>query len=627
LKTIAQITHSNVNTYPDYDIIWEKIQGRGDFIPTSYKQFEIKIMNTAQSFLQLGMKRGDLVGLLADNSSSWLLSDLAMQYIGVTDVPRGSDATDTELVDIFGTTESSFCLVGNPRLLRRLEALKSQLPHMKTIILMESKDQTETSDVFDLHFLSSLYTTVLSLSTEAHINKEIAKGKAEDVATIIFTSGTTGKCKGVMLTHGAFFYQFEQLQTSLDHQFKPGQRWLSVLPIWHVFERIATYTALNFAQCVAYSKPVGSVLLKDFQKAKPHWFCSVPRIWEAVNKGLEKKIEKGPKGKRFLAQKSFSIALQYQKATNGFQGRIAHWDQQTSNHRFMNGIKAALLFLPYQMAQALVLKKIQNTFGGNLHAGICAGGTLPQKIDTFFNACGICLLDGYGMTESGPLVAMRNLKNGKLGTTNVIGGTLIKVLKEDGNPAQSGEKGLLFVKGPQLMKGYFKNPEGTAQIFDEDGYLNTGDLVRVTTTGEITIAGRAKDTIVLSGGENLEPVPIENKILEDDVFTQAVVIGQDKNYLSALVVLNKEIIAAYINAKNDTTQIDLNSIDELKQLVINHIEERINTRFGFKKYEQIVKVCILNKNFEIGRELSAKQELKRFMIEKLYQKEINGLYA
>jgi long-chain acyl-CoA synthetase len=122
-------------------------------------------------------------------------------------------------------------------------------------------------------------------------------------------------------------------------------------------------------------------------------------------------------------------------------------------------------------------------------------------------------------------------------------------------------------------------------------------------------------------------VPIENKILEDEVFEQAVVIGQDKHYLSALVVLNKEIIAAYMKAKNDTAQIDLNSIAELKQLVINHIEQRVNARFGFKKYEQIVKVCILNTSFEVGRELSAKQELKRFMIEKLYQKEINGLYA
>jgi len=627
LRTIAQITHSNVNTYPDYDIIWEKIQGRGDFIPTTYKQFEIKIMNTAQSFLQLGMKRGDLVGLLADNSSSWLLSDLAMQYIGVTDVPRGSDATDTEIIDIFGTTESSFCLVGNAKLLHRLEALKPHLPKMKTLILMESNNQKETSDVFDVHFLSSLYTTVLSRSTEVQITKEIAKGKAEDVATIIFTSGTTGKCKGAMLTHGAFFYQFEHLQELVDHQFKPGQRWLSVLPIWHVFERMATYTALNFAQCVAYSKPIGSVLLKDFQKAKPHWFCSVPRIWEAIDKGLEKKIEKGPRGKRLIAKSSFSIARQYQKATNGLQGRIAQWNQEGSNHRLMSGIKAALLFIPYQLSQALVLRKIQNTFGGNLHAGICAGGSMPQKVDAFFNSCGIHLLDGYGMTESGPIVAVRSLKKGKLGTTNVLSGTSIKVMKEDGTPAKSGEKGLLFVKGPQLMKGYFKNPEGTAKIFDEDGYLNTGDLVRVTTTGEITIAGRAKDTIVLAGGENLEPVPIENKILEDDVFEQAVVIGQDKHYLSALVVLNKEIIAAYLKAKNDTVQIDLNSIDELKQLVINHIEEKINTRFGFKKYEQIVKVCILNKTFEVGRELSAKQELKRFMIEKLYQKEINGLYA
>ncbi|MCH3915978.1 MAG: long-chain fatty acid--CoA ligase [Spirochaetia bacterium] len=627
MQTIAQMFHANVQRYPDLDVIWERKSGKGAFVPVTYLAFEKKVLALATGLRQLGIRRGDMVAILADNSSKWLLSDLALQYLGATDVPRGTDATDQEILQILSTCEAHTCFAADQAMLARLEKLKEQLPALQRVIILQQKDTSVPCNSFEVIDFNSLLVGIPSSSSETEILAGLADGQGEDIATVIFTSGTTGLCKGVMLTHGNFMYQFRHLQQIVDGAFQPGQRWLSVLPIWHIFERMATYVALSYGQCIAYSKPLGSRLMLDFKQVEPHWFASVPRIWEMIYKGVWNKVERSNEVEKAIGRFSFAVGTAYRDNLNIFNDSFPDFGSGRKKSRTKAAVKVALLFPFAKFADAAVFSKLRKNFGPNLIAGVSGGGSLPAMIDRFFDACGIRLLDGYGMTETGPIISVRRLHGGRLGAMSVLDGTRVRILKDDGSEASIGEKGVLWVNGPQVMKGYFKMEGETKKVFDKEGFLNTGDLVRKTVSGEIVIAGRAKDTIVLAGGENLEPVPIEAKILEDDVFANAVVIGQDRKFLSALVVLDPANIKEYLASANLPTIGTPNYFQELRSLILRRIEDKVNIRAGFKKYEQIAKVYILDKPFEVGKELSAKHELKRFAIEKLYQKEINALYT
>ena len=207
-------------------------------------------------------------------------------------------------------------------------------------------------------------------------------------------------------------------------------------------------------------------------------------------------------------------------------------------------------------------------------------------------------------------------------------GTEIKVLRDDGTLAKPGEKGVLYVRGPQVMKGYYKQPELTMEIIDKDGWLCTGDLAVMTRSGDFKIVGRKKDTIVLSGGENIEPVPIENKIKESEYIESAVVLGQDKKFLGSLIVLNRKNVEVYLK-KNGISYFDrsaLSQMNEVKELIASELHSLLSSRNGFKPFERVSRFVLLDKSFEVGKELSLKQELKRFEIERLYKKEIQEIF-
>jgi long-chain acyl-CoA synthetase len=228
------------------------------------------------------------------------------------------------------------------------------------------------------------------------------------------------------------------------------------------------------------------------------------------------------------------------------------------------------------------------------------------------------------MTETAPIIAVRNLINPVFGTMSLVDGYSIKIVDEENNEVGVGQKGVLKVKGPQVMKGYYNNEEATRAAIDSEGYLNTGDLVTRTIYNDISIVGRAKDTIVLAGGENLEPVPIEGKLSELDFIDNVMVIGQDRKYLTALIVPNMAAIKELMELVSEKYKDDK---EAMQKYIKEKIDEKINYKFGFKTYELINKFILLEKPFEVGNELSAKQELKRNIIEAFYKKEIDFLYT
>ncbi|HKL59428.1 MAG TPA: AMP-binding protein [Sphaerochaeta sp.] len=636
-KTMPQIFSQIVKTYPAYAVQMSKDKS-GVFQSVSYSQLYGDINALAASLSHRGMKRGDNVGLISDNRSEWLLSDLAILTLGAADVPRGRDAMPYEISFILGITEASFCFVENAVQLRKVLNLKEKLPALKHFVVMdkaftsESLANTTVAEGVEVLLIQDLLNEGKELLNKPSVAQSIEdarlKGKADDTATIIFTSGTTGEPKGVVLSHTNFAYQLDALPKVIT-ALAPAQIWLSVLPVWHSFERILQYVVISQASTIAYSKPLGSILIADLALVNPHWMGSVPRIWEAVKSGVFNSMKaKSPVAKTLFKFFVF-IAGTYTHNRDLLVGEVATFKKR---NRFLDVLRSflptILLFPLYKLGNHLVYGKVQQKLGKNFIAGVSGGGSLSESVDMFFASIGIKLLDGYGLTESAPVVAVRNLNHGIKRTVSPLIGTEVKIVDEQGKNAAPGSKGIVMVRGPQVMKGYYKRPELTKAVLSSDGWLNTGDLGVWTHHGEFALAGRAKDTIVLSGGENLEPVPIEAKICESEFVESAVVLGQDKKYLGALVVLNRKSIEEYLTREQIPYLVDkLATMKEVKALVEASIHEIISVKHGFKTYEHINRIIIIGKSFEVGVELSAKQELKRFEIDKLYKQEIEQLFA
>ncbi|HKL57115.1 MAG TPA: AMP-binding protein, partial [Sphaerochaeta sp.] len=460
------------------------------------------------------------------------------------------------------------------------------------------------------------------------IEDERLKGKGDDTATIIFTSGTTGEPKGVVLSHANFAYQLEALPRVIP-VVGPGQRWLSVLPVWHSFERILQYFIVSQASTIAYSKPLGSILIADLSLVNPHWMGSVPRIWEAVKVGVFNSMKAKSPVAKSLFKFFVLVAKHYNHNRDLLVGEVATFKKRSRLLDVLRSFLPTVLLYPlYKVGDHLVYGKVKQKLGKNFIAGVSGGGSLSESVDMFFSSIGIKLLDGYGLTESAPVIAVRNLNHGIKRTVSPLVGTEVKIVDEGGREVPPGVKGVVMARGPQVMKGYYKRLALTKAVLSPDGWLNTGDLGVWTHHGEFALAGRAKDTIVLSGGENLEPVPIEAKICESEFVESAVVLGQDKKYLGALVVLNRKNIEEYLKREQIPYLVDkLAGMKEVKALVEASINEIISVKHGFKNYEHINRIVIISKSFEVGVELSAKQELKRFEINKLYKQEIEKLFA
>jgi long-chain acyl-CoA synthetase len=282
------------------------------------------------------------------------------------------------------------------------------------------------------------------------------------------------------------------------------------------------------------------------------------------------------------------------------------------------------------LGNALVFKTIKNKLGDRFVAGISGGGALPEDVDKFFAGVGILLLEGYGLTETAPVLGVRKQEHPVRGTVGPVFPNMeVKIVDDEGNSLPPGEKGVVYARGPQVMLGYYKNPEETDKVLTGDGWFNTGDLGMLTRNNELTIVGRAKDTIVLLGGENIEPAPIEEKLQESPYIDRAMIVGQDQKFLAALILPNMENLEAYAgdNHISYLTLEELIESHEIIELYNQIIHEQINTKNGFKPFERIFRFTLLSKQFELGTELSQKQEIKRYVIADMYRDEIKKLFS
>lgn len=585
----------------------------GNWSVFTFRELKYNAECVASSLSSMGVAKGMHVIFFSDNRFEWMTIDTALNMLGAVNVPRAATAPEKELSFIAEHCDAEFAIVEKSSL---LGVIPGKIDKSRTIVIEPCEGYTSFYDLMN--------------GDPSKLNK--AEISPEDLATIIYTSGTTGNPKGVMLTHRNFMHNVKAITPIIRvNPWRPGgERALSILPIWHVFERSFEYVCLagGVETCYTDVRHFGS----DLKDKQPTVMSAVPRIWESIYRKIIDKVRTEPVRKRFLF---YMFLLAREKMLSSWRILINR-DTIISKTRFsVRRLKVfyaffsfILLLLPGLLGK-IVFKTVREAMGGRFRAAFTGGGAMPKYIDNFFNTVGIDLLNAYGMTECSPGITARRFDWNFLYTVGFpFEYTEVRVTGEDGRELPKGYKGIIHARGPQVMKGYYKNQDATDAVLSKDGWLNTGDVGVITSRGNLIIIGRVKDTIVLLGGENVEPTPIEEKLEESEFISHAVVVGDDEKDLGALIVLEEERIRRLFDEWGE----DFRSFEDavknnhLREFVKQQIQRYVNDSKDFHPFEKIKKFKILSGRFSIGQELTDSLKKKRTTIKEKYGNDIKDMY-
>jgi long-chain acyl-CoA synthetase len=387
------------------------------------------------------------------------------------------------------------------------------------------------------------------------------------------------------------------------------------------------YIAMASGSSLAYTNI--RTFAADMGLEKPTYIASVPRIWEGIYSKVMANVSKQPEKKQKIFHSLVNLSKKYVRAHKVLQGRDALYAPEPPLSRAAKLFTSLLTVVSLYPLYAFAQKKfapIRERTGGQLRAAISGGGALPPYVDDFFSAVGITLLEGYGLTETSPVLAARTFERLVLGTVGLpLPGTEIKIVDKEGETVLPGEKGVVKCRGAQVMEGYYKKPEETARVIDDEGWFDTGDLGRMTMRGELALTGRAKETIVLLGGENIEPTPIEDSITESPYIAQVMVVGQDKKTLGAIVVPNFEVCRERGGLSGLGPE-ELCASDAVTSLVKGEIRNLVSKERGFKSFEKISRIRLLDREFAVGEELTHTMKKRRNVIAERYSDLIEEMF-
>lgn len=602
----------------------------------TYDELIERSLEIAEGLIDAGLQSGDRVMILADNRLEWLVSSMSVTFAGAIDVPRGNDATSDEINYILSHSASCFLVVENRYHLERVFRILDDPDGLDRIVVMDPTDLTEEElDNPIITTLDELKITGMEIreSGKSKADKRIQAIKPVDPYTMIYTSGTTGRPKGVVLTHANMMSQV----LNVPIEIKQGWKVLSILPVWHSYERAFEMLAIARGIEMTYSsvKTIGA----DMKTVKPQIMVSAPRLWENVYSRVYHNIRSSSIFKRALFKVAYGSAFVFRSAMAILTDQYLELRHVGVIERIIRKIGAivaiAFSFLPFWVLDKLVFRKLRKVIGGRFVCTVSGGGALPLQIDQFFNYIGVPVLEGYGMTESCPVLSVRRFEKLVIGTVGPIyPGTEVRIIDLETsdilfpNPEKPfngrGLKGEIHVKGPQVMEGYFRSPEETAKVI-HDGWLNTGDLGMITFNDCLKILGRTKDTIVLLSGENIEPVPIENRIRISDLVENCMVVGQDQKYIGLLVIPSMEGFSE-MDASLDTLERIMDSM-HARSMMDAHIHESISKKTGFKAYERIHSWRWVDKPFEVGDEITSTFKIKRHVVGKKYESIIESMFT
>jgi long-chain acyl-CoA synthetase len=544
----------------------------------------------AEGLRRAGVKQGDRVGFYADNSRRWILTDLAIQLVRAVSVPRGTDTPVDEMAELFAHAEVGLVFAHAARHAKALEGVRDRVPTMGEIICIDPKDAPGRT----------LDDLIEAGADAAPFAEQGAAVEPEDLATIIYTSGTTGRPKGVMLTQANFGHQIANGPPVF--RIGPAESFLSVLPPWHIFERTVEYLALCSAAKLVYTNR--RHFKDDLGRYEPTFVPSVPRIWETVYNGVQKKLASGPALNRWMFKAAYAAASVRTRCWDRVRGHVLRIRKphglglvREGLVRAAAGVGLALSYVPDAIGRAVVFSKMRKLVGSKLRGAISGGGLMPAHIDRFLRTIELPVLVGYGLTETSPVVCVRRMDRNVLGTIGVALPEVEMEIRspETGEKLGPGEIGVICVRGALVMKGYYKDEALTRKAIDDDGWFDTGDLGFVTEEGDLCFHGRLKETIVLKGGENIEPTAVEEAIVGSPYVQQVIVVGQDRKVLAALVVPEPTTVGPAVGLGADATCAELADREDARELIR---QECIQRTSGRKGWERIGKAALLPEPLE-----------------------------
>ncbi|MBL7005636.1 MAG: AMP-binding protein [Spirochaetia bacterium] len=637
INNIVEIPFLTAAAYPER-VSHRSHKGKG-FEERTYAEFAQFIRILTAGFASYGLKKREHIGFFVNNRYEWISTDIALMTLGCVSVPRGSDTAPIEVQFIFHHSDSEYLILETTKqLLDLLPVFTEQdWEKCKKIFIIDKSMQEEIPE--NLKELVIYYSELVDKGEKLFkqdpdlVERLSAAISPEDLLTIVYTSGTTGNPKGVMLTHANFMQNVVANTPRLEIDPKKGETTVVMLPSWHVYERAFEYCALLSGLTFVYSS--AGKFAADLVAQRPQIIISVPRVWESIYQKMILAISKMPAVKRNLIFLFIKINQMFLSSHQYLRGCYIRLKKRSFMRKAiiwsLHLMRLILLFPGHKMAGVL-FKPFREKVGGRLRGATSAAGTLPKYLDEIFNAIGIPLVNAYGMTECAPGILSRTFGRNTFGTTGIpFDNTEVELRREDGTITSIGEKGVLFARGPQVMQGYYKNPTATKAVLDDEGWMNTGDLAIRSENGEIIIVGRIKDTIVLMGGENVEPEPIEEKMKESLYIDHVAVVGQDRKQLSAIVALNQDRLmqlAQDLKLAPVPVLVDGKfSIehDRITEILMKEVNALLTKTHGFRPFERIAKILPVNNDFSIGKELTQTLKIKRQYISERFKELMDRL--
>jgi long-chain acyl-CoA synthetase len=569
----------------------------GVYEDISWNKINEMVRDVGLFLISRGVQPGDKIALFSPNCYEWWVADLAILSIGAVNVPIYATNSAKESEYIIDNSDSRMCFVGTEDHMKRILEAKTQLPNLGEIIIFDEL----AKPVDGVMELKTAMEEGRAYENKGAFDERLKPINVEDVATIIYTSGTTGDPKGVMLTHKNFVSNVTQLYNVAPSFFEGEQIFLSFLPLSHSLERtVGYYAPIYLGKKVAFAEDV-TKLVENLKEIRPTFMVSVPRIYEKAHAGILAKVAGGSAVKQALFGWAMGLAKQNLPYICNDKPRTGWFGFQ------------------YNLADKIIFSKLKDALGmDRLIGAISGGGPLSVSDAEFFLGMGIRILEGFGLTETTPVTngnQPSKIKPGKVGPP--VQDTEIKI----------GEGGEVLIKGPQVMKGYYKNEAATKEAFTDDGFFRTGDIGEIDEDQYLKITGRIKDLIVTSGGKNISPSNIENSLLASGFIEQVAVIGDNRKFLSALIVPAFESLEAWAKEKNISfgSRKELVANAEVIKLYEKEIEEGMK---DYARVEQIRKFHLMEKEWSQDTdELTPTMKLKRMVVNKKYASEIEGMYA
>jgi long-chain acyl-CoA synthetase len=590
--TIGRMFFNRVEKYGPRTLF--KVKRDGSYVNISWNEAEQATREFALGLLNAGIGHGERVALLSENRPEWAFSDLGILSIGAVNVPIYATNTPKQIEYILNDSASRILIVSTQGQLDKALEARDKCPTLEKIVVLDDVGKTDYPIVTTF---KEICEEGVKSGKEDVFKERLEAGQPADLASIIYTSGTTGDPKGVMLIHDNFLSNCRSVKQILP--ITEEDICLSFLPLSHSFERMAGYYVPIFGGItIAYAESIDTVR-DNLQEIRPTFMASVPRIYEKFHASVLENVKAGSPLKEKIFDWSFSVG------------------GMMSAHTIAKQTPPASLKMKYSIANTLVFKTIKENVGGRLKYFISGGAPLAQEINEFFHALGVTILEGYGLTETSPVLTTNTPDDFKFGTVGkAVPGVEIRI-------ANDGE---ILAKGGNIMTGYFNKPDATAEAIDENGYFHTGDIGILDKDGFLKITDRKKDIIVTAGGKNISPQNIENMLKSDPLISNVMVHGDKRKFLSALITVDLEKLEP--QAKRDG--IEYSSPEELikDDRVVKMIGEKVKAvNDELARYETIKKWKLIENDFTVeGGELTPTLKVKRKVVTAQYQDIIDSFY-